>query len=349
MAVRNHLAMLGMPVPGSREVLPVVESIKVVQLPAVPPTLLHLGLPLAQCGVLPVQGVPPPVLSLGGLQEGAVHALPHLQGVGGLDAGQGLLQDSLNTFPCQEPLNHQRGSSVWKRLFVSKPQSFLSQSTPVVKSSPWSVSATPSTWSFTTPTTPSATSVSADALQSRVTASLPAPVSVSARDSVLTSGSLQLPPFTRTGPLGVEGESVTLEELNIRSKPLVQSFAWDSLSVGSKKVYTLNWKLFSNFGLLHGCDVNKFKWDFSFVCEYLLFRIQNSGSIHSVLSARSALNFYWKLGSSEPSTTESHFVSLFIKGHSRKFKHVPKQAFPISYADLCKILNQTLGDSTLET
>jgi hypothetical protein len=90
--------------------------------------------------------------------------------------------------------------------------------------------------------------------------------------------------------LGVEGESVTLEELNIRSKPLVHSFAWDTLSVASKKVYTLIWKL--------------------------LFRIQNSGSIHSVLSACSALNFYWKLGSSEPSPTKSHFVSLFIKGLS---------------------------------
>ena len=72
-----------------------------------------------------------------------------------------------------------------------------------------------------------------------------------------------------------------MEELKICSKPLVQSFAWDSLSVGSQKVYTLNWKLFSIFGMLHGCEVNKFKWDFSFVCEYLLFRIQNSGSIHS--------------------------------------------------------------------
>ena len=55
MAVRNHLAMLGMPVPVSREDLPVVGSGDVVQLPAVPlttPTLPHLGPPLAQCGVL---------------------------------------------------------------------------------------------------------------------------------------------------------------------------------------------------------------------------------------------------------------------------------------------------------
>ena len=66
------------------------------------------------------------------------------------------------------------------------------------------------------------------------------------------------------------------------------------------------------------------------------------------LESSSALNFYWKLGSSEPSPTESHFVSLFIKGLSRKFKHVPQKAFPISYADLCQIFNQTLGDSTLE-
>ena len=83
MAVCNHLAMLGMPVPVSREDLPVVGSGDVVQLPAVPPTLPHLGPPLAQCGALgkgvlhqlglPVQTVPPPVLRLGGLPEVAVH------------------------------------------------------------------------------------------------------------------------------------------------------------------------------------------------------------------------------------------------------------------------------------
>ena len=96
-------------------------------------------------------------------------------------------------------------------------------------------------------------------------------------------------------------------------------------------------------------DVKKLDWDFSFVCEFLLFRIQNSGSLNSVLAARSSLNFFWKLGSSEPSPTESHFVSLFIKGLSRKFKNVPKKAFPISFSDLCEIFKQTLGDSTLET
>ena len=32
-----------------------------------------------------------------------------------------------------------------------------------------------------------------------------------------------------------------------------------------------------------------------------------------------------------------------------KFKNVPKKAFQISYADLCLIFNQILGDSSLES
>ena len=135
----------------------------------------------------------------------------------------------------------------------------------------------------------------------------------------------------------------TIQDLFLRS------YALDSLSEGTKKSYSLNWNLFVNFGALHGVHVNIFNWDFSFVCEYLLFRIQNSGSLHPVLSARSALNFDWKFNCANPSPTESNFVSLFIKGLSRRSKNVLKKAFPISYADLCLIFTNILGDSSLES
>ena len=222
---------------------------------------------MAKHGVLLDQSWHPPVLNHGGLQEGVVHALPIVQGVGGLAVVQGLVKDSANTFPRQEPLNHQHGVSVWKRLFVSKPQTFLFNSSPVVESSPWSARATPSAWPTKSSATPSTTLVSPEVLPSRISPSLTSPTTVSSRASVsvLDPTSLQLPPFKRSGPLGVEGESVSLEELKSRSKPLVQSFAWDSLSLGTKKVYTLNWKLFSNFGYLHGVNVNNYDWDFSFV------------------------------------------------------------------------------------
>ena len=230
MAVRNHLAMLGMPVPGSGEVLPVTQNVQVVHVPEVPSASLQLGLHVAQHGVQNVLGV-----NHGGLQE-VVHALPTVHGVGGLATVQVQVQDFAKPFPRQEPLNLQHGPSVWNRLFVSKPQTFINSS-PVLESSPWLARATPSAWPTKSSLTPSTTLVSPEVLPST---SLPSPVAVSSRESVLVLGStsLQLPPFSRTGPLGVDGESVSLEELKSRSKPLVQSFAWDSLSLGSKKVYT---------------------------------------------------------------------------------------------------------------
>ena len=38
-----------------------------------------------------------------------------------------------------------------------------------------------------------------------------------------------------------------------------------------------------------------------------------------------------------------------MKGLSRKYKNVPKKAFPISYEDLTLIFSQILGDSSLES
>ena len=88
----------------------------------------------------------------------------------------------------------------------------------------------------------------------------------------------------KDGPLGSQGESVSVFDLRARSKHLIQSLAWNSVSEGTQRIYKLNWNLF----------VEMLDWDFSFVCEFLLFRIQISGSLYSVLAARSALNFFWK-------------------------------------------------------
>ena len=357
LAVRNHLVMLGLPVPGSTVLPPVAPIVQVVRDAEVPPASLQLGLLPVAPTVQVVHAAEAPSASLqlgpsltqfgvhnglggihGGLQE-VVPTLPTVIGVGDLANTQ--VQDFAKPFPRQEPRNLQIAPSVWNKLFVSKPQTLFNY-IPVVETSSWSARASPSTSASKISVVPSTTLVTRKVSPSRTSPTSTFQVQVPGQ------ASLQVPPFKRSGPLGVEGESVSVEELKLRSKPLVQSFAWDSLSEGTKKVYNLNWKLFSNFGFLNGVNVNNLDWDFTFVCEYLLFRIQNSGSIHSVLSARSALNFYWKLGSSEPSPTESHFVSLFIKGLSRKFKNVPQKAYPISYSDLCEIFNQTLGDSTLE-
>ena len=156
---------------------------------------------------------------------------------------------------------------------MSKPQTFFN-SNPVVDSSSWSARASPSALTTKISAEPSTTLVSPAVLPSRISSSVTSPTIVSSRVAVSDPTSLQLPPFKRSGPLGVEGESVSLEELKLRSKPLVPFFAWDSLSLGTKKVYTLNWKLFSNFGYLHGCNVNNYAWDFFSVCKYLLILLE---------------------------------------------------------------------------
>jgi hypothetical protein len=132
--------------------------------------------------------------------------------VGRLDVAEGLLQDPLTVFPCQDSQHSKSVPSVGKKLFITKLQSFFTSTPSVVASSPWLTNTTPSTRSCAPSTTASPTSFSAEALQSRVTSSLPPPVVASSRESVLGSGSLQLPPFSRTGPLGVEGESVSVED-----------------------------------------------------------------------------------------------------------------------------------------
>ena len=57
----------------------------------------------------------------------------------------------------------------------------------------------------------------------------------------------------------------------------------------------------------------------------------------------------WKIHSSHDCSTESNYVSLFIKGISRKFKQIPKKSYPISYDELQKIFAFVLGDSDLES
>jgi hypothetical protein len=114
--------------------------------------------------------------------------------------------------------------------------------------------------------------VSRSALEMRVSTSLhqSSPSSTSTQ-SVLTSTSSQLPAFSREGPLGDVGESISVTELSNRSRPLVRLFAMNSLSEGTKKIYSLNWQLFVNFGALHGVNVNLYDWDFSFCCEFCYF------------------------------------------------------------------------------
>ena len=78
-------------------------------------------------------------------------------------------------------------------------------------------------------------------------------------------------------------------------------------------------------------------------------KFQESRSLHSVKTARSMIGFYWKLHSSQPSPTESPYVSMFVKGLCRKYAKAPNKAYPISYSELSKIFENVVGDSSLDS
>ena len=112
------------------------------------------------------------------------------------------------------------------------------------------------------------------------------------------------------------------------SSKLVKDFVFDSIAPGTLKVYSANWQLFKSYGNISGIDVEKYDFDFLFVCNFMIYRLQRTASLSSVLSARSAISFYWKINSSRECPTDSKFVSLFIKGVERKFKKIPKKPTP---------------------
>ena len=61
--------------------------------------------------------------------------------------------------------------------------------------------------------------------------------------------------LSKDGILGVKGESLSVRDFKLRSKTIVNSFVFNSLSAGTQRVYKLNFKLLENFGLLTGVNV----------------------------------------------------------------------------------------------
>ena len=195
----------------------------------------------------------------------------------------------------------------------------------------------------------SRTSVPSTCLKDRVS-SPPSPTSVSASPTVRTSvlSTNSVPVLEKDGILGLAGASLSLEELGKRSKALISDFVFNSVAPGTLKIYKYTWELFKSFGKISGVNVEKFEFDFLFICQFFIYRLQSTSSLSSILSARSSISFYWKLHSSLPCPTESNYVSLFIKGISRKFKEIPNKAYAISWAELESIFKFVVGDSELE-
>ena len=79
-------------------------------------------------------------------------------------------------------------------------------------------------------------------------------------------------PFQKDGPFGKKGESLSVSQLRSRSRQAFEEFAWNAISERTKKLYRFAWQHFVKFGIKISLDVNKFKWDFSVVCEFLVYR-----------------------------------------------------------------------------
>merc|ERR1712105_175917 len=170
--------------------------------------------------------------------------------------------------------------------------------------------------------------------------------------STLSSSNLeeeQVHLLGRDGILGKKGDRLSNIELGELSSYLVKNFVYDSVAPGTLKVYNANWKLFKSYGKLCGIDVDKYDFDFLFICNFMIYRLQRTSSLSSVLSARSAISFFWKINSSRECPTDSKFVSLFLKGVERNFKKIPRKAYPISYDELQQIFNFVVGDSEFES
>ena len=148
--------------------------------------------------------------------------------------------------------------------------------------------------------------------------------------------------------MGDLGEIISLDELKKRARSSLQEFAWSSVSASTAKAYKAAWEKFTKFGRKLKVDVNKFLFDYTFVCEYLLYKLHFSGSVSSVLSARSAITFFWKINSDSSCPCENKFVTLFVKGLQRKFKKTTRKSYPISYKELSFIFSKIVGDSKIE-
>ena len=191
--------------------------------------------------------------------------------------------------------------------------------------------------------TPSSSSSSTRTSMLRSSCSTPSP---------LTSPNLEKEQFHllgRDGILGKQGDRLSNSELGELSSNLIKNFVYDSVAPGTLKVYNANWQLFKSYGKLSGIDVEKYDFDFLFICNFMIYRLQRTSSLSSVLSAWSAISFFWKINSSCECPTDSKFVSLFLKGVERNFKKIPRKAYPISYDELQQIFNFVVGDSELES
>ena len=105
----------------------------------------------------------------------------------------------------------------------------------------------------------------------------------------------QLHLLDQDGILGSKGDLLSHSKMGEKCKNLVESFVYDSIAPGTLRLYKANWQLFKSYGKISGINVEKYEFDFLFVCNFMIYRLQRTSSLSSVLSARSAINFSGRL------------------------------------------------------
>ena len=192
------------------------------------------------------------------------------------------------------PSFHVKSSATTSSSSMSAPTLASSSMLTVTPASTAVFGATPTSTSMLATTSPSASVLATTPTPSKMSSSsttsslscLPSSSSspASSVDAVAST-------LSKDGILGVKGESLSVRDFKLRSKNIVNSFVFNSLSAGTQRVYKLNFKLLENFGLLTGVNVHNFDFDFNFCCEFFLWRFHESKSLHSVKIARAIIGF----------------------------------------------------------
>ena len=79
--------------------------------------------------------------------------------------------------------------------------------------------------------------------------------------------------------MGSKGDVLSHRKMGEISNHLVESFVYDSIAPGTLKVYKANWQLFKSYGNISGIDVEKYEFDFLFVCNFMIYRLQRTSSL----------------------------------------------------------------------
>ena len=154
-------------------------------------------------------------------------------------------------------------------------------------------------------------------------------------------------------PLEEADNAVSNVSDNDSSMPVeAVNIALSSIADSTLAKYKLMFKRFQIFANAKGVNVLEYRFSKILFIGFLLSIYKSKGSIGSLLMARASIKFFWVLNSSsEPSPTDSEFVSKFFKGLSKEkrlFNPVQK-AYPLNYTELQQLFAGVCGNKVFST